>query len=296
MKGLAIKEVAERTGIAAATIRMWEQRYGFPEPARTASGYRMYTDEDVDALRRVSTLRDERPVRARRARARPRRPPGATDRPSIYGAIAGGDEPVPARRLRKRTLLAISRAIEDETLARAAGPVVIGAFQSVRNFRGRRAPLPAARPRRRRLRRVRRLRRACASRPGQPAEVPIAPEDALGNEWAVVIDAPGYAACLLAWETPESQRDDHLPDLERRFEALWTLDPRVVRRAALVGAALAARAGAERGRAARGGAARPPARLRGARARADRADEPDRRLPGRELDAAGRARRCAPSR
>ena len=144
MKGLAIKEVAERTGIAAATIRMWEQRYGFPEPARTASGYRMYTDEDVDALRRVSTLRDSGlsvPAALERARAAA----GATDRPSIYGAIAGGDEPVPARRLRKRTLLAISRAIEDETLARAAGPVVIGAFQSVRNFRGRRAPLPAAR-------------------------------------------------------------------------------------------------------------------------------------------------------
>ena len=56
--GLPIREVAERTGIAAGTIRMWEQRYGFPEPARTASGYRMYTEEDVDALRRVSTLRD----------------------------------------------------------------------------------------------------------------------------------------------------------------------------------------------------------------------------------------------
>ena len=58
-----------------------------------------------------------------------------------------------------------------------------------------------------------------------------------------MIDAPGYAACLLAWETPESQRDVHLPDRDRRFEALWTLDPRVVRRAALVGAALAARGG-----------------------------------------------------
>ena len=68
-----------------------------------------------------------------------------------------------------------------------------------------------------------------------------------------MIDAPGYAACLLAWETPESQRDDHLPDRERRFETLWTLDPRVVRRAALVGAALAARAGAGARRAPRGG-------------------------------------------
>jgi len=245
VKGLAIKEVAERTGIAAATIRMWEQRYGFPEPARTASGYRMYTDDDVAALRRVSTLRDTGlsvPAALERARAAA----GATDRPSIYGAIAGGDEPVPARRLRKRTLLAISRAIEDETLARAAAPVVIGAFQSVRNFRGVEH----------RYRRLARAADACVvfadfdavrEPPGRPAEVPIAPEDVLGNEWAVVIDAPGYAACLLAWETPESQRDDHLPDIERRFEALWTLDPRVVRRAALVGAALAARAGAHVG-------------------------------------------------
>ena len=245
MKGLAIKEVAERTGIAAATIRMWEQRYGFPEPARTASGYRMYTDDDVAALRRVSTLRDTGlsvPAALERARAAA----GATDRPSIYGAIAGGDEPVPARRLRKRTLLAISRAIEDETLARAAGPVVIGAFQSVRNFHGVQH----------RYDRLARTADACIvfadfdavrERAGHPTEVPIRAEDVLGNEWAVVIDAPGYAACLLAWETPESQRDDHLPDRERRFEALWTLDPRVVRRAALVGAALAARAGVDEG-------------------------------------------------
>ena len=106
MKGLAIKDVAERTGIAAATIRMWEQRYGFPEPARTASGYRVYTDEDVEALRRVSTFRESGlsvPAALERAQAAS----GATDRPSIFGAIAAGDEPVPARRLRKSTLLAI---------------------------------------------------------------------------------------------------------------------------------------------------------------------------------------------
>src|SRR5918995_4811012 len=242
---MAIKEVAERTGIAAATIRMWEQRYGFPEPARTPSGYRIYTEEDVDALRRVSTLRDAGlsvPAALERAKAAS----GSTDRPSIYGAIAGGEDPIPARRLRKRTLLAISRAIEDETLARAAGPVVIGAFQSVANFRGVEH----------RYDRLARAADACVvfadfdavrERAGHPTEVPIAPLAVLGNEWAVVIDAPGYAACLLAWETPESQRDGHLPDRERRFEALWTLDPDVVRRAALVGAALAARAGAEVG-------------------------------------------------
>ena len=58
MKKLAIKDLAERTGIAAGTIRMWEQRYGFPEPARTAAGYRIYTEQDVVALRRVLAFRN----------------------------------------------------------------------------------------------------------------------------------------------------------------------------------------------------------------------------------------------
>jgi MerR family transcriptional regulator, light-induced transcriptional regulator len=72
----------------------------------------------------------------------------------------------------------------------------------------------------------------------EPAEIPIAPDAALGNEWAVIVDAPGYAACLLAWERPRSAAERRQPDGERRFEALWTLDPVMVRRAALVGATL----------------------------------------------------------
>jgi DICT domain-containing protein len=245
VNGLAIKEVAERTGIAAATIRVWEQRYGFPEPARTSSGYRVYTDEDVEVLRRVSSLRSEGlsvPAALERARASA----GASDRPSIFGAIANSPDPVPVHRLRKATLLAVSRAIEDETLARAAGPVVVGAFQSVKNFRA------VAH----RYERMAHNADACIvfadfdelrEREGHPTEVPITRGDALGNEWAVVVDAPGYAACLLAWETPESQRDTDKPERDRCFEALWTLDPHVVRRAALVGASLAGRVDASLG-------------------------------------------------
>jgi DICT domain-containing protein len=245
VKGIAIKDVAERTGIAAATIRMWEQRYGFPEPSRTASGYRIYTDEDVELLRRVGSLRaDGLSVPAALDRAR--ETASGSDRPSIYGAIASAPDPVPARRLRKSTLLAISRAIEDETLARAAEPVVVGAFQSVANFEGVEH----------RYDRMARNADACivfadfdevTQREGRPTRIPISPDDALGNEWAVIVDAPGYAACLLAWETPESQRDAHLPDRDRRFEALWTLDPHVARRAALVAAAIAGRVEPELG-------------------------------------------------
>jgi MerR family transcriptional regulator, light-induced transcriptional regulator len=243
MNDLAIKDVAERTGIAAGTIRMWEQRYGFPVPERTPSGYRRYRTADVDTLRRVLALREDGlSVPAALARAR-EAGTEATDRPSIYGAIlSGGELPVTPRLLRKRTLVAISKAIEDETIARGAGPVVVGAFQHERNYR-------AVEHRYRRMAQCADATlvfadfAAVREAPGDVTEVPIAPEDAVGNEWAVIVDSPSYAACLLAWEHPRSpQQDAATPDMERRFESLWTMDPHVVRRAAEVAGTLAGRA------------------------------------------------------
>jgi DICT domain-containing protein len=242
---MAIRDVAEQTGLAPGTIRMWEQRYGFPEPQRTPSGYRIYTPADVDALRRVVAYREgglSVPAALDRARAAG----GPTDRPSLYGAIVGGEHVGRPLALSKRALGAISRGIEDETLARGAGPVVVGSFQRERHFR-------AVEHRYRRLARAADMCVAFAEfgalrgGDGAPYELPVAPGDALGDEWAVVVDAPGYAAALLAWETPESQRDSDAPEPERRFEALWTLDPQTVRRAALVAAALARRSAPEIG-------------------------------------------------
>jgi MerR family transcriptional regulator, light-induced transcriptional regulator len=239
VKGLAIKDVAARTGIAAGTIRMWEQRYGFPVPERTGAGYRVYSDDDVEALRRVLAYR-ERGLSVPAAVDRARSSDLATDRPSLYGVLAAGESPPAAQALRKRTLIAVSRAIEDETLSRAAAPLVIAAFQSERNYR-------AVEHRYRALARtadaVLVLADFDALRGGgdAPVEVPLEHRDGLGNEWAVVVDAPGYAACLLAWEQPRAQP---VPDLERTFEAILTLDPRVVRRAAQVAVPLARRADA----------------------------------------------------
>ena len=236
MKGLAIKDVAERTGLAAGTIRMWEQRYGVPVPRRAESGYRMYSPEDVELLRRAVDLR-ARGMSVPAALERARSLAAPTDRPSLYGAIATGDAPVAPQLLRKRSLIAISHAIEDETLARAAGPVVFGAFQHVRHY-------DAERHRYRRLAERADAAVVFADFPearmpdGEPAEIPIAREAALGNEWAVIVDAPGYAACLLGWERPRSPAEERQPERERRFETLWTLDPAVVRRASLVACAL----------------------------------------------------------
>lgn len=239
---MAIKEVAERSGVAAGTIRMWEQRYGFPEPRRTPAGYRVYSNEDVDLLRRVAAFR-ERGLSVPASLERARSANGGSDRPSIYGAMLSQDIPLMAHKLRKRTLLAISRAIEDETMARAAEPFVAAAFQHEHNYRVV----------------EHRYRRLAANgtavvfadfdhvtrRDGAPAEIPIAADDAIGNEWAVVVDAPGYAACLLAWEQPRGAGNAEVTDADRRFEAAWTMDPEVVRAAAKVCCALVRRADPE---------------------------------------------------
>ena len=126
----------------------------------------------------------------------------ATDRPSLFGALAGGDQPVGSQILAKRTLLAISRAIEDEAMSRAASPLVFGAFQRERNYR-------AVEHRYRAMARTADAVVVFADferlgTGGAIAEVPLEAGGALGNEWAVVIDAPGYSACLLAWEQPRS--------------------------------------------------------------------------------------------
>lgn len=75
-----IRAVAEKTGIAAATLRAWERRYGIPEPARSTGRYRLYSDRDVDLVRRVarlcaSGLRPAEAVKSAREATRP--PPNA---------------------------------------------------------------------------------------------------------------------------------------------------------------------------------------------------------------------------
>src|SRR4051812_32874391 len=232
MKKLAIKDLAEQTGVAAGTIRMWEQRYGFPSPARTPAGYRIYSDHDIATIKRVLSFRDSGlsvPAAIDRARS----VEGPTDRPSIFAALAAGDSPVRPQKLRKRTLVAISQAIEEEAIARAAGPVVIAAFQSEANYR-------AVEHRYRRLAHVAdavgvfaTFEEARIRGDDEPAEIPTQISESIGHECAVIVDAPGYAACLVGWETPRPGRV---------FEAVWTMGPPVVRRPAQVGAALASRA------------------------------------------------------
>jgi DICT domain-containing protein/predicted DNA-binding transcriptional regulator AlpA len=240
--GLSIAEVAARTGLAPATVRMWEQRHGFPRPERTGSGYRRYCAEDVETLRRAQAYR-RLGLSVAAAIERAREAGGASDHPSLYAAVAAGDPGVRPHVLRKSTLIALSRAIEHETLGHAAAPVLFAAFQREAFYRdverryGRLACHADAAA-------VFADFAAPGDPPGGPLEVPIAADDAMANEWAVVVDAPGYAACLVAWEQPDAGGRDG----ERRFEAIWTVDPAATRRAAEAAARMVARADAAHGR------------------------------------------------
>jgi DNA-binding transcriptional MerR regulator len=46
-----VKAMTHQTGVAAATLRAWERRYGVPSPPRTDSGYRLYSARDVAIIR-----------------------------------------------------------------------------------------------------------------------------------------------------------------------------------------------------------------------------------------------------
>lgn len=54
-----ITEVERQTGIRQATLRMWERRYGFPQPLRDRHGERIYPIEQVARLHVVRRLLDQ---------------------------------------------------------------------------------------------------------------------------------------------------------------------------------------------------------------------------------------------
>jgi DNA-binding transcriptional MerR regulator len=54
-----INIAAEMSGVSEGLIRAWERRYGVLKPKRTASGYRAYTELDIELLKRLKQLTSE---------------------------------------------------------------------------------------------------------------------------------------------------------------------------------------------------------------------------------------------
>jgi DNA-binding transcriptional MerR regulator len=235
LQGFTIRDVVERTGVAEGTLRMWEHRHGFPVPERLPSGHRRYSTRDIELIRRVAA---ERAAGMSLAAAIERASKyGESPAPSVYAMLRQRRPDLEPRTLAKPLMLAMSRALEDESLSRAERPVLFASFQRERFYR-------ASEPRWRELARgadvaivfadFERLRVP----PGGPAEVPVARDHPLMREWAIICDAEGHAACLAGWEPP--------PDPGQRegqwFESIWSVEPEVVREAVRVCVAIAAEA------------------------------------------------------
>lgn len=236
--GLSIGEISRMTGVSVATLRTWELRHGFPVPHRLPSGHRRYDPGVVEGVLAVLRQR-EAGIRLETAIAEAQQPDGRSA-PSVFAEVRRRSPHLEVHRLRKPTLVAISRALEDEFCARADQPVLFGGFQRRRFFepvRARWEDLAGTA----RAAFVMADFAATTTVGDRAVHVRLTSESPLRREWFVVCDAHGLPGLLTAWEIP-GQADK--PDAERVFEAIWTVDPRAVRNASRVCAATALAVGA----------------------------------------------------
>jgi DICT domain-containing protein len=222
---LSTAQLAERTGVPAGTLRMWESRHGFPAPERLPGGHRRYRDRDAEHVRAVARLR-EQGLSMSAAIAQVLR--SVQPLPSsVFAGLRQRHAEVQPAVLAKGAVLSLTQAIEDEYCARASRGLLVASFQEERFYR-------QAERRWRELGRTTDLAVALADfaelrePTDAPAEVPVAGDQPVAREWTLVVDAPGAQACLAAWEQPSQSEK---PDPERRFEVLWSFEPSVVRSA-----------------------------------------------------------------
>jgi DICT domain-containing protein len=234
MPDIPIGEVARRTGISVATLRMWETRYGFPQPGRRSGGHRRYTDRDCVLLCEVKRARDaglSMPAAIARATQR-----ADLAELSIYAGVRLRHPYLEAVTLPEPFMLAISRAIEQESSAYGRDAVLVGCFQ-------RQSAWLRAERRWCELAAAGHTALVFADFPevddtGDLWRLPIEPGAPIEHEWAVICDGPHGSACIVGVELPRPPSRPHAP---RRFEAVWSVDPNVVRDAARVGVGLAVR-------------------------------------------------------
>lgn len=219
---LTIGEVEARTGVPTATLRSWEQRFGFPAPDRSAGGQRRYSEDQVDLVRRVVAERS----RGLGLAAAVARVVGTDTERSAFADLREAHPHLDVLTVGVRTMNALTFAIEDECLAHASRPVLLGCFQSPRSF-------ALAGRRWREL--ARRAERAVVlssfdetdTAADGPERAALPPDSPLLNEWGLVCQDAELTVALVAWERLPAGRGG-----PRVFEAVISIEPDVVRDAA----------------------------------------------------------------
>src|SRR5688500_11462563 len=83
---LRIGELSRRLGVSDHVLRAWERRYGLLRPVRTAGGFRLYSEADLDRVRRMQAYLAQGLSAAEAARA-------AVNGEPPVGTSAGGSGP-----------------------------------------------------------------------------------------------------------------------------------------------------------------------------------------------------------
>ena len=221
---LTIGEVETRTGVPVATLRSWEQRFGFPAPLRSTGGQRRYTAAQVEQVRQVLAER----ARGLGLAAAVAAVTAASETPvqrSVFADLRAAHPHLDVMTVGARVMNDLSYAIEDECLAHATRPVLLGCFQTEASYE-------RAGDRWREL--GRRARRAVAisdfaatDATGRPEKVALPTGSPLLAEWGLVCQDADLMVALVAWE-----RLPAAGETRRTFEAVVSVDHAVVRDAA----------------------------------------------------------------
>lgn len=232
LRSLSIGEMSRETGLSVSDLRNWEARYGFPKPRRTKAGRRTYGLGDVEAVTTVMEYRNAGMSLSAAISRALETPAGETVGPgtlSLFAALRKKRPDLAVHVLDKRTLLALTRAVEDCCFAAAQRPVLIGAFQDTRFFRKAEArwtdmasssalavAFGAAPP----------GADISDARPTPLYEIDLPEGSPMRREWALICDGVELPTCVVAWERPGQERR---ADPSRVFEAVWSVEPAVVR-------------------------------------------------------------------
>jgi DICT domain-containing protein len=232
---LSLGDLASRTGVPPATLRTWQSRYAFPVGSATEGARRRYRLADLRQIEEVVRLRRSGLGVATAIATVVQAPPPAIE--SFFAHLRTYRPDLEPAVLPKRILSALSWAVEDEYCSRAIRPLLFAGFQRQALYR----------PAETRWRELSRTAEATVifadfEQVSEPSprllEVPLAADAPARREWILICDSPDSPACVTGWELANP---GPVPDAERRFETLWSLEPAVVREATRIGLGLVAR-------------------------------------------------------
>lgn len=220
-----IATLAARTGLTQGQLRTWEQRFNFPGGERAENGHRRFTDTDVDRVTRVLAARD-RGLPLGVAITEIMTADREASRPTVFGTLVDTFGHLRPEQLDRPSTIRLSRAIEDETMSRNEGAVVLGSFQAAHHFEDSAD----------RWNELARTADWCAvvadfhgarTQHFAPVCVDLPPDAPMRREWSIVTIGEQHSAVLSAWEVPGAGG-------RRQFEVVLSVQPQVALAAARV--------------------------------------------------------------